>query len=334
MSGKEIFWKEEEDVIKCWEDVTKLEEKFFRPPNHEKSNETQKWIFRAERLIEELEKEYFQESGDATSCCIQKENKNDEYLETHLDKAFRLYDVKDEDKGKRERELIRTFQRKAALYLEREPDKDDILEWLAIMRHHGAQTRLSDWVYSFYIAVYFALAENEKGIVWALNCSTINKPEPVVSKICEKENGIRKFSRSLLYYSKKCDFLGIRQEGDKLIDLAITCYLMDDPTLCVYPVNPFRLNKRLSVQQGLFLLPGDITKSFAENLRVTFGGYDETKKYLWRMKIVPETKKKRNEILGRLKDMNISNEALFPGLDGFAKSVGEGLAYPRKMRST
>jgi len=298
----------EKGAIKCWEEVKKLEDGFFPAPDQEKSDKTPRWIFRAE-------------------------NNNKRYLETHLEKAFRRNGVKDKDRRKREIGIIRTFQRKAALYLEREPDKDDVLEWLAIMRHRGTPTRLSDWTYSFYIAVYFALAENKDGIVWALNFSKINKPEPIVKKICEKKNGFRKFSWSLLYYLKKCDFLGIQVEGDKLIDTAITCHLMNYPIKCVYPVNPFRLNKRLSVQQGLFLLPGDITKSFVENLTATFGGSNKTKEYLWRIKITP-TKAKRNKILGRLKDMNISNEVLFPGLDGFAKSVGEGLAYPRKLGDT
>lgn len=307
MSDNEVFWDEKEE-IKDWDDVKALEEKLF--PREQTSEQTKKWIFRGERLIE-----------------------NDgEYLKTHLERAFRLYGVKVDDMEKRERGLIRTFQRKAALYLEREPDKDDILEWLAIMRHHGAQTRLLDWVYSFYIGVYFALAENKKGVVWALDASTISKTGPVVKKICEIKDGFRKFSEALLYYyMKKCDFLGIQQEGDKLIDLAIASYLFKNPLLCVYPVNPFRLNKRLSVQQGLFLLPGDITKSFIENLKATFGDFEETKKYLWRVKVTPNKEEDRNKILGKLKDMNISNEALFPGLDGFAKSVGEGLAYPREL---
>ena len=81
-------------------------------------------------------------------------------------------------------------------------------------------------------------------------------------------------------------------------------------------------------------MPGDITKSFVKNLTATFGGFKRTKKYLWRVKIIPNTKEDRNKILEKLKDMNISNEALFPGLDGFAKSVGEGLAYPRTLGDT
>jgi hypothetical protein len=295
------FWTEK-GAVRQWSDVKKLERVFSPTPP---SREAQvKWIFRAERP--------------------------DQNLKTNLEEKFGLNGIRDKDKMGEERELIRRFQRKSALYLEREPDKDDILEWLAIMRHHGAPTRLLDWTYSFYVALYFALNQNEQGVVWALNFWPINRPEPAVERICGQTDGFRKFSMTLLHYLKQCDFLGIRAQGDKLIDLAIASHAIEHPFPCVYPVNPFRLNKRLSVQQGLFLMLGDITKSFADNLRVSFGDYERTRTHLWRMKIAPKAED-RKEILGKLRDMNISNEALFPGLDGFARSVGEGLAYPRPL---
>jgi len=293
------FWTPE-GTIKRWSDVIKLERKFFRIPHV-------RWIFRAE--------------------------KPGQNFTTTLEEKFRLNGISvKKDKIEGERQTIRKFQRKAALYLEHEPDKDDILEWLAIMRHRGAPTRFLDWTYSFYVAVYLVLNERQKGVVWALKVSAINKPEPIVKRICERKDGFRMFSKALLHYLKQCDFLGIRQEGDKLIDLAVACYLIEanPPLPCVYPVNPFRLNKRLSVQQGLFLMPGDITKPFAKNLTETFGSIGETKEHLGRVEIATQTQN-RKEILKKLKDMNISNEALFPGLDGFARSVGEGLAYTRPL---
>ena len=198
MSGKKFFWTEKNE-IKCWKDVERLEKKFISHP-------PKKWIFRAEKFGQDLK--------------------------INLEEKFKLNGITDKDeKRKKERGLIRTFQRKAALYLEREPDKDDILEWLAIMSHHRAPTRLLDWTYSFYVSVYFALAEKKEGIVWALDASTISRPEPIVKRICGEEDGFRKFSHALLYYMKKCDFLGIHQEGDKLIDPAIACYLIENPLL-------------------------------------------------------------------------------------------------------
>ncbi len=227
MSAKKVFWTERDEIIECWQDVQKFEEELFP-----------------------VKKQDGRQFPVAAPRCVFRAGKSGRNLETSLQEKFNLNGVKKEDKVERERGLIREFQRRVALYLERGPDKDDILEWLAIMRHHGAQTRLLDWTYSFYIAVYLALNENEKGIAWALDYSRINKPEPIVKKICEQEDGFGKFSRALLHYMRKCDFLGIQQEGDKLIDLVIAWYLIEakPPLPCVYPANPFRLNKRLSVQ--------------------------------------------------------------------------------------
>ena len=49
-------------------------------------------------------------------------------LETKLERAFADYGVPQDRKRQYEMEMIREFQRKAGLYLDREPDKDDVLE--------------------------------------------------------------------------------------------------------------------------------------------------------------------------------------------------------------
>ena len=57
--------------------------------------------------------------------------------------------------------------------------------------------------------------------------------------------------------------------------------------------NPYFLNRRLTAHQGVFLCPGDISKPFVKNL----------------------------------KRMNVSSTVLFPGLDSFARSLGEELPH-------
>jgi hypothetical protein len=49
-------------------------------------------------------------------------------LETKLERAFEDFGVPQDKKRQYEMEMIREFQRKAGLYLDSEPDKDDVLE--------------------------------------------------------------------------------------------------------------------------------------------------------------------------------------------------------------
>lgn len=54
-----------------------------------------------------------------------------------------------------ERRMLEAFKRAAGPHLVREPEDD--LEWLAVMQHHGAPTRLLDWTHSPLVATFFAV---------------------------------------------------------------------------------------------------------------------------------------------------------------------------------
>jgi hypothetical protein len=96
----------------------------------------------------------------------------------------------------------------------------------------------------------------------------------------------------------------------------INPFRLNERLRVVWPINPFRLNERLRVQQGAFLLQGDISKPFLANLRALHVGATEN---ILRI-VIPGAL--RIQALRHLWSMDISRAALFPGLDGFARSLG------------
>jgi hypothetical protein len=219
-----------------------------------------------------------------------------------------------------ETKLLREFKRRAHHYNPDVPRQEDILEWWALMQHYGAPTRLQDWTYSFYFAVFMAVEPPNQGRgceVWALNAEYFGAEqvmprddlEKVIAKVKQRQS-----DPSLKYE----DHPIMKQTG-------IIEYLLDHPMPCVYNVTPFRLNERLTVQQGLFLLPGDITRPFEENLQAA--GYENASETnLIRFKIDCSGDERR-EILEQLHHMNMNRATLFPGLSGYAESLKTRLAF-------
>ncbi len=73
-----------------------------------------------------------------------------------------------------EERSLRIFKRKAHHFLERTPEEDEEFEWLALMQHHGAPTRLLDFTWSPYVAAFFALESGTKdAAIWAIDPRTL-----------------------------------------------------------------------------------------------------------------------------------------------------------------
>jgi hypothetical protein len=85
---------------------------------------------------------------------------------------------------------------------------------------------------------------------------------------------------------------------------------------CLWPIYPFRLNERLTVQQGLFIAPGDVRRSFAENLAALNGRDDESN-----LRYFEIPRSARAELSRELHEANVTDATLFPGLDGFSRSL-------------
>jgi hypothetical protein len=211
--------------------------------------------------------------------------------------------------------LLRNFQRKCHLYMDHTPKADDMIEWLALMRHYGAPVRLLDFNYSFFVALYFALEDTESECaVFAINSRWIQekmKPHELTNADEIKER--------VLGSDKSKDFnenFGISKKG-------------------VLTTNPYRRNQRLRAQKGVFLYPTDISFSFMDNLvsLVRERKHQEEKVDTHLKKFVIKIDaKKRNRMLRELYDRNISRASLFPDLQGFAESLKLYLAFPEFIK--
>jgi hypothetical protein len=227
-------------------------------------------------------------------------------LKSTLERACQNYEVSLEKAKVIENRLLREFKRKYHHYSLHIPNREKTLEWLSLMRHYGAPTRLIDFTYSIYVAVYFALEEAlppeeaDKGYavwaingIWAINQSAI---------LFEKEPQIKEFLKEL-----------IEEEKEGVFDNA---FRGDNPKGFACPQNPFRLNERLTIQKGVFMCPGNVTLPFEKNLCFLSGWHE--KRNIKKI-IIPQRLRRR--ALDKLFAMNISRATLFPGLDGFAQSL-------------
>jgi hypothetical protein len=171
-------------------------------------------------------------------------------LETTLERARERFAKDWKDLRVMEKRMIRQFKRQAHLYLENPPKDDDTIEWLALMQHFGAPTRLLDWTYSFFVALFFAVEKAEKEKECAVGAIDMKWVIDTVESL------------------KEDDFKILRDEDPNLKSGYFFDLIFDKrpPIPLVYSLNPERLNERLIVQQGLFLAPADISKPFEDNL--------------------------------------------------------------------
>lgn len=105
---------------------------------------------------------------------------------------------------------------------------------------------------------------------------------------------------------------------------ADTLFKLKLPPLLVMPDTPYFLNERLTAHQGAFLCTGNISKPFVENLKAMIGWDRGCNVRKLRLCFDPA---ERVKAVKTLKRMNVSSTVLFPGLDGFARSLGEELPH-------
>jgi hypothetical protein len=217
-------------------------------------------------------------------------------LEPSFTRCLRSLDVLGSQVEDIEQESLKAFQSRAHLFVS-PPLLAKVRTtpcWWALMQHHGAPTRLLDWTVSPYVAAYFAVQHNEAkadGAVWCF-CSNILRDS--VHKLIGTPPDFDAPEVAEWYRSS------LQKYRDHKI---------------VMPLEfPYPSSDRIAAQQGRF------TMCFH-----ALAGHDclieQTLPRYVRKLLIPHDKK--SEFLLRLREMNITGSALFPGVDGLGQSVRE-----------
>jgi hypothetical protein len=235
-------------------------------------------------------------------------------LASTLSRYLRNFHIDPRAWPQQEGRILRVFKRKAHHFLAQLPAPDNDFQWLALMQHNGAPTRLLDFTWSPYVAAFFAL-ERATGdaAVWALNPAGIGAgdirraPKLAKTAITTLKMDPRKagnFARYFLKGNREFIWLG----------------------------EPDIMNPRQIAQAGTFVLPGVLDKPMEEIVR----RYGDPKNML--AKFVLPAGKLRETGLRDLYRMNITYATLFPDLGGLARSLAYELEFhwaynPRTMES-
>ncbi|AVS98535.1 hypothetical protein C8236_06565 [Paracidovorax avenae] len=240
------------------------------------------------------------------------------YREAQRQKAWQLGDLRS-----RESWMLYQFQRFAHHHRGDLPRPEGVADWLALIQHYGGPTRLLDFTYSLYVSAFFA-TESAAGeaAIWCIDTDAI---------CCYAKEKLNAHSFGSIHEIR---FQMTKRFNELRVQAKVP--------LGVLHVEPDKMHERMYQQQGLFMAPTNPDRPFLENLAAML----ECDASLFQSNITCKWSKKldqilrmehyeermsvvklllprewHEEILEDLRYMNITAATLFPGLEGFARSL-------------
>jgi FRG domain len=221
------------------------------------------------------------------------------------------------------------FKARAGVHLRPSEMPHDELSWLALMQHYSVPTRLLDFTWSPYVAMYFALrqrdhcdAQRHDGRryvrIWAVDSAAVNRRfEQVADHAVGRDRAGRRSHADLLSYADTARDRIERQISLRSL-IETSMHAKDEQRTelerkgAVVGLSPPEFNPRLANQQGYFLLNCAEGLAFQESLEKMMAGESD-----W-YRVYDIAASLGDEIEKRLFQMNIQEQSLFPDLQGLS----------------
>ena len=165
-------------------------------------------------------------------------------------------------------------------------------EFLAIAQHHGLMTRLIDFTSNFFVAAFFSLYNSN---------SNSNHSIYVIDKRKLKKSSEWKMPESVI----------VSEPDEKMSDNVKMAFDSIATFGGNYILCPDYSNKRMFVQQGLFVVPSFVNKKYIDDIYDT-ADYE-----------ILISKRIRTSILKRLKTIGFDEYRLMPDLDSVCHDINQ-----------
>ena len=231
------------------------------------------------------------------------------HLETTLDRVKFKVDTVPNQKKLFEDYCILELQRNPDLYRNKYSVHSEF-QAIATLQHYGAPTRLLDFTRSQYVAAFFAIENIKDGSDGALYAIEYMQLLSSTSHLFR-----------LKYDDGSDEIENFKETSNMSNDITFSKVILNKRQRnFVQMVLPFYFFDRMTQQNGCFLCQGNVNIGFEKNLKENYEilqNIVDCKPY-YKFKI---KKSWKDEIERDLEKMNITNQSLFPGLEGFTKSL-------------